>query len=39
MGEEKKDKNYGIAKDSNLSEEEWKEVRLASEKDDSEELE
>ncbi|MBR0190104.1 MAG: ABC transporter ATP-binding protein [Clostridia bacterium] len=39
LTEEKKDKNYGIAKDSNLSEEEWKEVRLASEKDDSEELE
>ena len=38
LTEEKKDKNYGIAKDSNLSEEEWKEVRLASEKDDSEEL-
>ena len=41
LTEEKKGKNYGIAKDSNLSEEEWKKVETASEpeKDDLEELE
>ncbi len=37
LTEEKKGKNYGIAKDSNLTEEEWKEVKVSSEKDDSQE--
>ena len=37
LTEQKKDKNYGIAKDSNLTEEEWKEVKDSSEKDDSQE--
>lgn len=37
LTEEKKDKNYGIAKDSNLSEEEWKKVELSADTDDSQE--
>ena len=35
LTEEKKDKNFGIAKDSNLTEEEWKEKELETEKGES----